>query len=551
LRSGNSAAVNKAGPLPLISQPALHVRLEGPLMPMSACRRFIDACAVRWPRACHAALLALTAAAGCHSWPAVAQPAAAAAGVSLSEGDALHLLDRLAFGPAPGDLQHVMQVGADAYIDEQLHPERTPLPAALTQQLAGLPSLALSEGELVQQWRDAERAARTEGDAGKRARREWVQRIDQEAGRARLLRAVESPHQLEEVMVEFWFNHFNVFEGKGLDRVLVANYEREAIRPYALGRFRDLLGATAHHPAMLFYLDNWLSTAPGFVPRHGPHASGKPGPTGLNENYARELMELHTLGVDGGYSQHDVTELARILTGWRFDLRHASTRETLFVFDARRHDPGDKEWRGRHVGARGQAEGEWALDVLARDPATAHHLAFELAQYFVADQPPPSLVDRLAQRYLATDGDIREVLKTLFDSREFRDPAVRGAKFKTPYRFVVSAMRASGQPVTDAKPLLGALRQLGMPLYGCPTPDGYKNTEDAWLNPDAITRRVSLATLLGSGRGPGGSGRPLDADALLATLGDAVSPRTRAAVARAEPPLRAALVLGSPDFMRH
>jgi uncharacterized protein (DUF1800 family) len=354
-------------------------------------------------------------------------------------------------------------------------------------------------------------------------------------------------------MVDFWFNHFNVYQGKGLDRVLVANYEHEAIRPYALGRFRDLLGATAHHPAMLFYLDNWLSAAPGFQPRRAAlfDAKKKAPPTGLNENYARELMELHTLGADGGYTQRDVTELARILTGWTFDARRPGERQALFVFDPRRHDNGDKDWLGRHVGARGEAEGEWALDVLAREPATAHHLAFELAQYFVADAPPPALVDRLAQRYLATDGDIRAVLKALFDSPEFRDPGVRGAKFKTPYRFVVSALRAAQVPVRDPKPLLGALRQLGMPLYGCATPDGYKNTEDAWLNPDAITRRVSLATLLGSGRAPVGAGQPLDADALLATLGSAISPKTRATVAQADPRLRAALVLGSPDFMRH
>jgi uncharacterized protein (DUF1800 family) len=491
-----------------------------------------------------AALLLLAAAASVAQAQAV-QPA--------PQAEALHVLDRLAYGPAPGDLQRVMSEGVDRYIDDQLHPERTPLPEALQHQLAGLQTLQLSQGELVQRLRDAERAAKTEGEQGKQEKHDLVQQIALEAGQARLLRAVESPHQLEEVMVDFWFNHFNVYEGKGMDRVLVANYEREAIRPYALGRFRDLLGATAHHPAMLFYLDNWLSTAPDFQPRRAAlfDTKKKAPPTGLNENYARELMELHTLGVDGGYTQRDVTELARILTGWTFDPRRAGQRDALYVFDARRHDSGSKTWLGLHTGPRGEAEGEWALDVLARQPATAHHLAYELAQYFVADDPPPALVDRLAQRFLATDGDIRAVLKTLFDSREFRDPAVRGAKFKTPYQFVVSALRAGQVPVRDPKPLLGALRQLGMPLYGCPTPDGYKNTEDAWLNPDAITRRVSLATTLGSGHLPGGNGQALDADALLGTLGDTISAKTRATVVQADPRLRAALVLGSPDFMRH
>lgn len=478
---------------------------------------------------------------------AVALGSALAAGSATPQAEALHVLNRLAFGPRPGDLQHVMDVGVDRYIDEQLHPENLPLPQPLAAELDRLATVNWSQGELLTQYREMEKAARTAGEQGKEQRKEWVQRLAQEAAEARLRRAVESPRQLEEVMVDFWFNHFNVFEGKGLDRALVANYEREAIRPYALGHFRDLLGATAHHPAMLFYLDNWLSTAPGFHPRkRGPAAKAN----GLNENYARELMELHTLGVDGGYTQQDVTELARMLTGWTFDPRRATSTDSMFVFDARRHDEGTKQWLGRRVRPAGQREGEDALDTLARHPATAHHIAFQLAQYFVSDAPPPALVDRVARRFLDTDGDIREVLKTLFDSAEFRDPAAQQAKFKTPYQYVVSALRAADVAPSQIKPLNGALHQLGMPLYGCPTPDGYKNTEDAWLNPDAIARRVNFATALASGRTPLSS-RPLDADALLATLGDGISARTRAEIVRAEPGLRAALVLGSPDFMRH
>jgi len=477
------------------------------------------------------------------SVPAMAAPQA-------TEAEALHVLNRLGNGPAPGDIAHVMDIGVDRYIDEQLHPERLPLPPALTRRLAELSTLGYSQADLVSQFRQAGQAAKSGGEPGQTQRRELYQRITAEASEARLISATQSPRQLEEVMTDFWFNHFNVFIGKGLDRVLVGNYEREAIRPHVLGRFRDLLGATAHHSAMLFYLDNWLSAAPGYQPRQGAGPAAKA--NGLNENYARELMELHTLGVDGGYTQKDVTELARMLTGWTLNPRLAAREGhggSIDHFDARRHDQGDKDWLGHHVEPRGQAEGEWALDVLARHPATARHLGERLAQYFVADQPPPALVDRLAKRYLATDGDIRAVLQTLFDSAEFRDPHQHGSKFKTPYQHVVSALRAAQAPVAPLRPLLGALNQLGMPLYGCQTPDGYKNTEAAWLNPDAITRRVTFATALASGKLT--KTAPLDADVLLSTLGGSISARTRAKVLQSPPALRAALVLGSPDFMRH
>jgi len=277
-----------------------------------------------------------------------------------------------------------------------------------------------------------------------------------------------------------------------------------------------------------------------------------------------------------------VTELARILTGWTINPR-SSSGDSVFAFDARRHDNGDKDWLGRHVGGRGQAEGEWALDVLASHPATAHHLSFELAQYFVADEPPAALVDRLSRRFLDTNGDIGAVLKTLFDSNEFRDPKFRGAKFKTPYQYVLSSVRASSLAVSNVRPLLATLYQLGMPLYGCQTPDGYKNTEDAWLNPDAITRRINFATAFASGKlpfarpldaadtggatmqsmqrvvdkgpqakfNPAWATAPVDVEALLSTLGASVSDGTRNAVAHSDATLQAALVLGSPDFMHH
>jgi uncharacterized protein (DUF1800 family) len=443
---------------------------------------------------------------------ALALPQAALWAAPLaSEQAAVHVLNRLAYGPRAGDIERVRQMGVQAYIDEQLNPP--PLPVALSQRLDKLDTLHMSAGDALERFQEA----RKEKDG---ERRELVKQMASEAAEARLLRAIESPRQLEEVMVDFWYNHFNVFAGKGQDHVLVASYERDAIRPYVFGSFRQMLGATAHHPAMLFYLDNWVSKAGG-----------------LNENYARELMELHTLGVDGGYTQKDVTELARMLTGWTY----APRRGAQFVFDPRRHDNGAKTWLGKPVTARGVNEGEYALDVLAVHPSTARNISRELAQYFVADQPPPALVERMAQTWIASNGDIRSVLRTMFSSQEFMDQQYAGAKYKTPYQYVVSASRAAGMPMTEVKPLVGILSRLGMPLYGCQTPDGYKNTEAAWLNPDGLSRRISYALSISSGA---------DAAAVQDALGASVSKRTAAIVADSNERLRAGMLLGSPDFMQ-
>jgi uncharacterized protein (DUF1800 family) len=506
-----------------------------------------------------------------------------------SRAEALHVLGRIAYGPRPGDIDRVLKIGVDRYIEEQLHPDAIPMPEPLTRRLRALSQGEMSQADLITTYRRVIKAAMDDGTGGAPGggvaiRNALYKKMAIHFGELRLIRAIDSPRQLEEVMDEFWFNHFNVVAGKGLDHVLIADYEREAIRPYVLGKFRDLLGATAKHPAMLFYLDNWLSSAPSADAR--PRIAGtRTEISGLNENYARELMELHTLGVDGGYTQQDVTALARMLTGWSFNPQVAGTGPT-FRFVARLHDFGDKVWLGRPVAVRGEAEGEWALDVLASHPATAHHIAYELAQYFVADDPPAALVDRVARRFIESDGDIRAVLETLFASPEFRDPANFGAKFKTPYQYVVSAMRAADIEINNVRPLLATLTRLGMPLYGCQSPDGYKNTEDVWLNPDALAQRISFATALGLGRIPLGkvvdaaiaddpyarnttgptamaadtaearpasdAGTPLDSAALLATLGDKISPEARTRIAAADPPtLRAALVLGGPDFMRH
>ena len=527
----------------------------------------------------------------------------------VDEASVAHVLNRVAFGPRPGDVERVKRIGIDAYIDEQLYPERIAMPAALAQRLAALNVQRVPAGTLIETFREEQRAVReaqrnqATGAAAKEdavaERREQYRRFALESADARLAQAIDSPRQLQEVMTDFWYNHFNVFVGKGLDRVLVSNYERDAIRPHAMGRFRELLGATAKHPAMLFYLDNWLSTgANAEVNRAGKKQAG------LNENYARELMELHTLGVEnegksGGrvenrvenYTQKDVTELARMLTGWTFDGRAAGQAgpvagvesQALFVFAPRRHDNGSKVWLGHQIEPNGQQEGEYALDVLAMHPATAKHISFQLAQYFVADQPPDALVARMTARYLATDGDIREVLRTLFYSPEFRDPRTINAKFKTPYQYVISAARASGYAMQNVQPLVGTLAQLGMPLYGCQTPDGYKNTEAAWLNPEGMTRRINFATALASGRlpidrepqllapaatmrkalepaggqslaqsmaQPDGRSSALQAASLLETLGPTIGDKTRGIALSSEPQLAAALVLGSPDFMR-
>ena len=494
---------------------------------------------------------------------------------------AVHVLNRLAFGPRPGDVERVEQMGVQNWIDQQLHPESIPLPPALAERLRGLDTANRSAGDSVAEYVELRRQVRDEDEGAKQQRRLAQARVAREAAEARLLRAVDSPRQLEEVMVDFWYNHFNVFSGKGIDRALVTSYERDAIRPYALGRFRDLLGATAKHPAMLFYLDNVVSSAPG-GPSSGPNAKGK---RGLNENYARELMELHTLGVDGGYTQKDVTELARMLTGWTFEQRRLVRMNETFVFEPARHDRGIKTWLGHEVQPAGQHEGEYALDILANHPATAHHISWQLAQYFVSDDPPPALVERMTATWLASSGDIRAVLKTLFTSPEFMSTEAAGAKFKTPYQFVVSAVRASAEPVLNIGPLVNTMAQLGMPLYGCQTPDGYKNTQDAWLNPDALTRRIAFATALASRRlplstspptpprmqnlaggdtmapaamqaaapapamtAPAPGQAPLDAARLQATLTGAISQRTLDIVGRNPDNLKAAMLLGSPDF---
>ena len=501
---------------------------------------------------------------------------------------ALHASNRLGFGPRPGDLDAINRSGAERWIEQQLHPEKIAESPELDRQIASLSTLRMTPVELVENYGPPQGMGRKPDPETRKEARQEARIIVEQAVQARLYRAIAGTRRLKEVMTTFWFNHFNVFAGKGLCHLWVGSYEEQAIRPHALGRFRDLLGATAKHPAMLFYLDNWQNTAPG-----SPGSRGKFG--GINENYVRELMELHTLGVNGGYTQQDVIALAHILTGWgivrrgnqargdgfwrrRRPLDDAGAVRTTggFFFDPSRHDFSDKILLGWRIPSAGISEGEEALDLLARHPSTARHLSYQLAQYFVADDPPPSLVERMSARYLASDGDIREVLGTMFTSAEFWDQRYYASKFKTPYEFVISAVRASGLQVTNVRPLAGTMAGLGMPLYGCQTPDGYKNTQTAWLNPEAMMTRLSFATGLGAGRLPldrvpndtsdspgplingfrrisyGREGMPSarpDPTVVAATLGGVFSDRTASAVTSSPDGLRSSMILGSPDFM--
>lgn len=466
--------------------------------------------------------------------PAMATPVDAAT---------IHVINRLSFGPSPGDIQHIQSMGIDAYIKEQLNPEFAQASPELQRQLRQYSTLPLTSIQLERQYgfrQPGKGKPRLSPEERKQLRRRA--RIPfQEASEARLIRAISSPNQLEEVMVNFWFNHFNVSAKKGRTRLWVGSYEQEAIRPYVFGSFRNLLGATAKHPAMLFYLDNWQNTAP-----NSPGARGRF--KGLNENYARELLELHTMGVKGGYSQADVVSAAKILTGWGLPRgRQRWQAKQAFYFDARRHDNSRKTFLGQPIRGRGIAEGEELLDILATHPATAQHISYKLAQYFITDTPPQALVDRLAQRFLATDGNIRAVLATLFESPEFSDPQYFGQKFKTPYEYLISMARAVGRPSVKPRLVAGALRQFSMPLYECQTPNGYANTESAWLNPDATIRRISIATAFA--RGYGRQRTPVQPDQLGHTLGDRFSTQTQSVIDSSPQNLRAALMLGSPDMM--
>jgi uncharacterized protein (DUF1800 family) len=340
--------------------------------------------------------------------------------------------------------------------------------------------------------------------------------VAEELAQAKLQRAIYSERQLEEVMTDFWFNHFNVFVGKGPERLLLTNYEQDVIRPHALGKFEDLLVATAKSPAMLIYLDNWLSVGPNSMQaqgiparpyRYGPYGRPRrfpPNPnqrrkqnSGLNENYGRELLELHTLSVNGGYSQRDVTEVAKVFTGWTVENPFNGLG---FRYEPRMHEPGPKFVLGHRIKPNGEGEGKEVLHMLATSPQTAHFISLKLAERFVADDPPPALVDRMAETFKKKKGDIREVLETMFHSPEFWAETSYRAKVKTPLEFVASAVRATGADVSDALPLARQLNNMGMPLYGAQPPTGYSMRAETWVSSSALLNRMNFALALAAGK---------------------------------------------------
>jgi uncharacterized protein (DUF1800 family) len=631
---------------------------------------------------------------------------------------ALHALNRLTFGPRPGDVDRVLAIGVDKWIDQQLHPDKID-DSALEARLAPLRTLNMDTREIVTEFpppqvvkaaengrmslpkdpaeraiyeaqmerMDAKNQANAQAaqpadensmtDAQKAERRQELQfanakfddlmampadtrmtailnmtpeerrKFDQglrpvdrlklaesvspeqreqlmalrnpgqvvvtELQEGKILRAAYSERQLEEVMTDFWFNHFNVFIGKGPDLYLTTEYERNVIRPHAMGKFKDLLIATAKSPAMLWYLDNWDSVGPdsefalnggrrppqnfrrmngGFGrrpwwqtgqqrPRPTPQQKQQAqqrAPKGLNENYARELMELHTLGVDGGYSQKDVTEVAKVFTGWTIK---QPQRGGGYEFDEIRHEPGPKFVLGKNIKANGEKEGIQVLEMLAHSPATAHFICKKLAIRFVSDDPPQSLVDSMAKTFLKSDGDITEVLRTMFHSREFWTADTYRAKVKTPLEFVVSAIRATDTDVTNALPLVQTLNRMGMPPYQQQPPTGYPMKAEAWVNSAALLNRMNFSLQLASGRMPGATFNPREilpvqftspeqavASFENALLNGDVSKQTHdtilkqmedpqltgVALNRLDHPVRvnviAGLILGSPEFQR-
>lgn len=402
-----------------------------------------------------------------------------------------HLLNRAAFGSRPRQVAELIKKGPTApqqWLEQQLRPE-TINDSATEKKLLELPGLHMNLQQLRQAYsKDDEMASRPKA-------------ILWDLYAQKTIRAISSERQLQEVMVNFWFNHFNVDFKKGRIKHLLIGYERDTIRPHIWGSFRLLLGAVAKSPAMQFYLDNYQSVRDGFVP-HKKKPGRRPGPTGLNENYARELLELHTVGVDAGYNQNDVREVARAFTGWTLDDLKDNTR---FAFHRDKHDAGAKKVMSLSLPPdRGIEDGEDVLDYLATHPATARFIAKKLAIKFVSDQPPTSLVERLAQKFQATQGDLRSVYQELFQSPEFWSPSVYRVKIKTPFEFVASAARAvEGVPIVEdfhrAKSFQ-VLTDLGEPPYNCQPPTGFKATNDFWVNAGALVTRINFALALTDNR---------------------------------------------------
>jgi uncharacterized protein (DUF1800 family) len=509
---------------------------------------------------------------------------------SLSRTDsAVHALNRLAFGPRPGDVQRLAREGVMRWIDAQLDPAALRDDALAARERAfQVHTLDVTDlaRRFVQARQERIRRQREAGGGGSDSMPMLgLRRLGGELQQLAVLRASVSERQLNEVMVDFWTNHFNVFFAKGANRFLLPSYIERTIRPRALGKFEDLLIATAQSPAMLFYLDNAQSVAPGSRPprldrlergarRLGPRADSvmqriaQRMPRGINENYARELLELHTLGVDGGYTQKDVQEVARVFTGWGIDRPLAGA---AFTFHEWAHDGGDKAVLGVGFrGNRGMHEGIDLLKMLAHHHATMHHVSAKLCARFVADDPPDGCIDDAVDAWHDSDGDIRAVLRAIFHSPDFWSPRAIRAKVKTPLEFVVSAVRAVGATPDTSLRLAQIVGRLGQPLYLQAAPTGYPETQADWVNSGALLQRMNFALGLASGRGPGVSA---DLAAVLPTgdvesliraiderlLGGAMTEQTKKVLRReladTQNPeqaraLAVGLALGGPEFQR-
>jgi uncharacterized protein (DUF1800 family) len=569
----------------------------------------------------------------------------------LTEDEAiLHAMNRLAYGPRPGDVEQVRQLGLEKWIEQQLHPE-TINDADLNQRLQRYPSIAMSSKRLLEEFPRADQNAKQQGLTKEQAKDQYEQqlkakqqqaesqiivtgndnldkaqqqlaklqgpnRIIAELSMAKVDRAVYSNRQLQAVMEDFWFNHFNVFANKGDDKWLLTAYERGTIRPHAMGKFQDLLLATAKSPAMLFFLDNYLSADPAAVARQealknfrharyqgafaggsmptpgtfpGPATSGPPpanGATapkkperGLNENYGREVMELHTVGVDADYTQQDVIQMAECLTGWTI---HEPRKDPEFFFDEKIHGEGKKVVMGRTFNYGGEKDGEEALKMLAGKPATAKFISTELAHHFVSDNPPQSLINRMAKSFTTSNGDIRAILHTMIYSPEFWSKDAYRAKVKTPFELVASTARALNSEVTITLPLAQWVGRMGEPLYLCQPPTGYSDKAETWVNTGALLNRLNFALAFAGDKMGGatidlnnmlGEEASKDPNAALARsiqifLDGQISPSTQATLearlkdpqilqARLDDPVKqvnegliVGLVLGTPEFQR-
>jgi len=593
-----------------------------------------------------------------------------------AEEAVFHALNRLAYGPRPGEVERIKQIGLAKWIDQQLNPNSIE-DQAVESRLEALPTLHLGTAKLIQEYPQPKQAAKQAGITLQEFKKDQAQarsdaaaamlardsqavsdlparssksnsnadisspmkqasanvttsgaaqrgalsvdpnavpraiadnskrpqRVIEELAMAKMIRAIYSDRQLQQVMDDFWFNHFNVFAGKGEDRYYVTSYERDVIAPHVLGKFKDLVSDTAKSPAMLFYLDNFLSADPhaaqrlaqeramrrrargGYnrVAQNTQAQNEKKQERGLNENYGRELMELHTLGVDGGYTQKDVTEVARCFTGWTIEKPRENPQ---FKFDERIHDPDPKLVLGKKIHAGGMKDGEQVIELLAKNPSTAKFISTKLARRFVSDNPPPGLAARMAETFKSSDGDIRAVMHTMIYSPEFWTRDAYRSKIKTPFEFVVSTVRALGTDVDSSMPLVQWVGRIGEPLYQCQPPTGYSDKAETWVNAGALLNRLNfslaltgnkvrgsrsdVSALLGTDSAPGSktNSKQLLDRAVQLFLGGQAAPTTvetlqkrlddpQVVQAKLDDPVRqvdlamvTGLVLGAPEFQR-